>query len=74
MIVRLTVKEIIRAARWAEEHNYNVHGDKLEWADIHIRNLPDGHIVGRTVVICEACERVKVRNTNFLDITDYDCA
>jgi len=74
MKVRLTVKEITQASQWANEHNQTVHDGKLEWADIHIRNLPEGHIVGRTVVICEACERIKVRNANFLDITDYDCA
>lgn len=73
MKINLTVKEITDAARWANEHNATVHDGKLEWADITIRRL-DGSIVGRTVVMCEACERVKVRNENFHDITDYDCA
>lgn len=72
--VRLSIKEITEASRWANEHNEKVHQGKLEWADFKIIVLDSNSGIGSpTVINCEACDRVKVTNQNHHYITDYDC-
>lgn len=71
--VTLTLKELAAAAAWAEDHAKTVHGGELPYADLRIFKLP-GSIVGQTVVLCEACDRVRVSNKNHHDVTDYDAA
>lgn len=71
MKVTLTVKEVLDAARWADEHNRKVHNGTLQYADISVRNLEGVGIGVRTIVTCEFCDRMKVRNENDHDVTDY---
>lgn len=72
-MVSLTIKEFDRAFTWAKEHNRAVHNDELINAEMAIRNIRAGGIGMRTVVTCEACERVRVDNRNRFDVTDFDC-
>lgn len=71
-MVKLTVIEILAAAKWVDDHNRIVHNNLLDCADFAIRNIPAGGIGVRTVVTCEACDRVKVRDQNNKDVTDYN--
>lgn len=73
MAIRLTPKEIQAVAVWVEEHVRVAHGGEILYADIAIRHVEGRSGIGdRTVVTCEACEKVKVRNENHHDVTDYD--
>jgi len=69
----LTLKELSAAAAWAEDHVRTVHDGKLPYADLRLFKLP-GSITGSTVILCEACDRVRVSNANHHDVTDYDAA
>ncbi len=71
--ITLTLKELTAAATWAENHVRTIHNGELPYSDIKILRL-DGSIVGRAVVLCEACDRVRVSNANHHDVTDYDAA
>jgi len=72
-VVLLTPREVQRIAEWVEEHVREVHKDKLPFgAQIAVRNLEGSGIGQRTVVMCEACEQLKVTNANHEDVTDYD--
>jgi hypothetical protein len=71
--VTLTLKELRAAAAWAEEHVLTVHNGELPYADLRIFSLP-GSLTGRTVVLCEMCDRARVTNVNHHDVTDYDAA
>jgi hypothetical protein len=70
-MILLTPKEIKAAAAWVESHNRDVHEGSIDVAEFAIRSLGGSGIGSRTVVTCEACERVKVRNENHHDVTDY---
>jgi len=71
-VVLLTPKEVQRIATWVEEHVREVHDGKLDYATVAVRNLEGSGIGSRTVVTCEACEKIQVRNVNHEDVTDYD--
>lgn len=68
----LTLRELRAAAAWAEDHVRTFHAGELPYADLSLRRLPSNGIVGRTIILCEACDRVLVSNTNHHDVTDYD--
>jgi hypothetical protein len=72
MTYQLTAQELCDAAAWVSAHVSTVHAGVLPNADITLRSLDGGGIGLRTVVMCEACERIKVSNNNFHDVTDYD--
>jgi hypothetical protein len=71
--ITLTLKELVAAAAWAKAHVRTVHDGKLPYSDIKLLRL-DGSLVGRAVVLCEACDRVRVSDANHHDVTDYDAA
>ena len=76
MVVVVTAKEIIAAAKWVEEHVAKVHNGDLPCADISIRSMSGGSLTMRCIVMCEKCERVPGhagRRENYLEVTDYDC-
>lgn len=76
MVVVITLKELLAAAKWAEQHAATVHSGAMPYADISIRCLP-GSITGRTIVMCEQCDRVPGKagaSVNHHDVTDYDAA
>lgn len=72
----LTLRELRAASTWAEQHVRTVHNGELPYADIALRHVSSGTGIGeRTVVMCEACERIsgKAGNAaNYSDVTDYD--
>ena len=71
--ITVTVRELRDAATWAETHVRVVHSGELPNADLRILNVPSAGIGARTIVLCEACDRVRVSNANHHDVTDYDC-
>jgi len=72
--ITLTVNELRAAAAWAEEHVRSAHADGLPCADLRLFHLPSNGVIGRTIVLCEACDRVRVADKNHHDVTDYDAA
>ena len=70
----LTVRELAAAAAWAQEHVKTVHTGELPYADLSLRRLSSNGVIGRTVILCEACDRVRVSDANHHDVTDYDAA
>src|SRR5262249_49008672 len=71
--IRVTASELRDASAWAEEHVRTVHAGDLPNADLRIFHIPAAGIGGRTVVLCEACDRVRVSDANHRDVTDYSC-
>jgi hypothetical protein len=71
--ITLTLNELRDATAWAEDHVRTVHGGELPYADLRFFKLP-GSLTGSTVILCEACDRVRVSNANHHDVTDYDAA
>lgn len=69
--IKLTARELRDASVWAEDHVRRVHASDLPNADIHIFHLPAAGVGARTVVLCDACDRVRVSNANYHDVTDY---
>lgn len=72
--ITLTANELRTAAAWADEHVRTVHAGELPYADLKLFRLPSNGIIDRTVVLCEACDRVRVSDKNHHDVTDYDAA
>jgi hypothetical protein len=72
--VTIALQELRAAASWAEEHARTVHDGELPYSDIRIFRISAGGIVVRVVVLCEACDRVRVSDDNHHDVTDYDAA
>lgn len=72
--ITLTLNELRAATTWAEKHVKTVHTGELPYAELRIFHLPSNGIVARAVVLCEACDRVRVSDANHHDITDYDAA
>jgi hypothetical protein len=72
--IKLTLNELRAAAAWAEKHVKTVHAGELPYADIRVFHLPTNGIISRAVVLCEACDRVRVSDTNHHDVTDYNAA
>lgn len=70
--ITLTVNELRDAAAWAEVHVRDIHGGDLPNADLKILRIPSAGAGLRTVILCEACDRVRVSNVNHRDVTDYE--
>jgi hypothetical protein len=71
--ITLTVRELRDAAAWAEVHVRDIHCGELLNADLKIFHVASAGIGSRTVILCEACDRIRVSNANHRDITDYEC-
>lgn len=71
--ITLTVRELRGASAWANAHVHDVHAGDLPNADLRVFLIPVGGIGKRVVVLCEACDRVRVSDKNHRDVTDYDC-
>ena len=70
--ITVTLRQLNDAVEWARAHVRDKHNSNLTTADFKILEIPGSSIATRTVVICEACERVRVSDANHHDITDYD--
>jgi len=71
--IHLTLRELRDASEWAEAHVRDVHSGDLPNGDLRVSTLPTAGIGMRVVVLCEACDRVRVSNANHHDVTDYSC-
>lgn len=71
--IKLTLRELRDATAWAEDHVRVVHAGDLPNGDLRIFSIPTAGIGMRQVVLCEACDRVRVANANHHDVTDFSC-